>query len=369
MNAPVSDTRPLAIDLFCGVGGMSLGFEQAGFKVVAAYDAEQRNVENYGSNFSDVTVLKQNLSRVTGDQLRSSSGLGRRSLDLLFGGPPCQGFSFGGKQQVDDPRNLLLYAFARLVRQLNPKYFVLENVRGLLSKRSRPVLTSFLRRVRLAGFEVVSPVLCLNAADFGVPQRRMRTFILGYRRYLRRPRYPKPHQLRDEVGRPYSPLVRDALGDLPNLLDEELHFEEDVYRGDLGEPSQYASLLRDSSESSLTGCLLTRHSATTVARFRAVAPGAQDPISRFYRLDPDDVAPTIRAGTDVAHGKHTAPRPIHPAQPRCITVREGARLQSFPDWLNFHPTRWHGFRQLGNSVPPLLARAVAEAVMTSLRKC
>ena len=117
----------------------------------------------------------------------------------------------------------------------------------------------------------------------------------------------------------------------------------------------------------LTGCLLTRHSDLTKARFSATAPGSVEPVSRFFRLPTDGAARTIRAGTTKEQGSFTAPRPIHPKEPRCITTREAARLHSFPDWFRFHVTKWHGFRQVGNSVPPFLAKAVAKTIFRSSR--
>jgi DNA (cytosine-5)-methyltransferase 1 len=147
----------------------------------------------------------------------------------------------------------------------------------------------------------------------------------------------------------------------------------------LGPPSPYARVLRGetndpddlsqprhSNGSGLTGCQGTSHSPETTQRCAATPPGTYEPVSRFYRLTKDGFAPTLRAGTGPANGSFTAPRPIHPISPRCITVREGGRLHSFPDWFCFHPTKWHGFRQLGNSVPPFLARAVAKQVRSAL---
>jgi DNA (cytosine-5)-methyltransferase 1 len=156
-------------------------------------------------------------------------------------------------------------------------------------------------------------------------------------------------------------------------------FEEDGYVGALGRPSHYARLLRgEIRESSdvlplrrrnghpLTGCLRTRHTERSIARFINTPPGKSEPVSRFHRLTYESLAPTIRAGTGTDRGSHTAPRPIHPRYPRCITVREAARLHSYPDWFKFDSTRWHAFRQIGNSVPPRLARCVAREILTAM---
>lgn len=363
---------PTAIDLFCGAGGMSLGFEQAGFNVAAAFDLEEFNVRTHSTNFPNTKAYAVDLSNETGDSLRKRADLCSKEIDVVFGGPPCQGFSFGGRQDVDDERNLLVYDFARLVRQLQPNYFVMENVKGLMSARARPILDSFIRRVKRSGYSIVEPIQVLNAADYGVPQRRWRTFVLGYRKGIIAPQYPARRGCCDAKGRQFFPTVSDAIADLPSIEERDELFATDIYNGRLKRTSNpYAQLMRgvtrdpeDSSEprapnTGLTGCLRTNHSRKTVERFASTSPGAAEPISRYFRLAWDDIAPTIRAGTGAEHGSHTAPRPIHPDSPRCITAREAARIHSLPDWFQFHGTRWHDFRQIGNSVPPFLANAVA----------
>ena len=371
-------TKPLAIDLFCGAGGMSLGFEQAGFDVLGALDIARSNVSTYNKNFPGSRAHVCDLARATAESLRKLCRLEDRSIDVLFGGPPCQGFSVGGKRDLKDARNVLIHAFARVVRELQPKYFVMENVAGLLHAHSALSLRSFLHSIRLAGYSVVTPIRTLNAADFGVPQRRHRTFILGCRTGYPRVRYPEAHGIVCEGGQEYIPNVKDAITDLPCLEEYDYLFDSNVFKGALGKPSHYARILRseiveegDYSErralpEGTTGCLRTRHSEEIVVRFRRTKPGTVEPVSRFHRLDPDGIAPTIRAGTGTDHGSHTAPRAIHPVSPRCITTREAARLHSFPDWFEFSETRWHSFLQVGNSVPPKLTRAVARQVIRVL---
>ena len=373
---PVS--RPTSIDLFCGAGGMSLGFEQAGISVLGAFDLEEFNVATHKKNFPNTKAFSVDLSKQTGDSLRELAQV-NNEIDVVFGGPPCQGFSYGGRQDAADKRNLLVHDFARLVRQLQPKYFVMENVKGLMSVHSRPTLDSFIRRVKKAGYRVVEPIQVLNAADFGVPQRRWRTFILGYLDGLRPPCYPDGERARDSLGMQSRPVVRDAISDLSDLENHDELLETDAFAGKLeNNNNPYTLLMRGLWEdrtdrsslrkkiTSLTGCLRTQHSNTTVQRFSCTPQGSAEPISRYIRLAWDDVAPTIRAGTGVEHGSHTAPRPIHPDYPRCISAREAARLHSIPDWFQFHGTRWHDFRQIGNSVPPLLARAVAVEILKAL---
>jgi DNA (cytosine-5)-methyltransferase 1 len=392
--------QPIGIDLFCGVGGMSLGFEQAGFNIAAAVDSDPIHAATYSVNFPGSVVIKGDVSRLSSAEIRSRAGLDNGTIDVLFGGSPCQGFSTIGKREINDPRNELLCEFARMIRELRPLYFVAENVEGLLRGEARAVLDSFVLRVKRAGYSVVEPVAMLDAVNSGVPQRRRRVFIMGHLPEVLAPKYTADaevcnggysaaNSIPNGTGETIRnrrrdvrtfPSVWDAIRDLSDIDDPEALFNCDRYDGKLGTPSSYAAKLRrppngsgvserirvGCNSSGLTGCLRTLHSDETVRRFTATEPGSYEHISRFYRLTKDGFAPTLRAGTDQSRGSFTAARPIHPVEHRCITVREAARLHSFPDWFRFHPTRWHGFRQVGNSVPPLLARTVAQSILDAL---
>jgi DNA (cytosine-5)-methyltransferase 1 len=347
--------RPLAIDLFCGAGGLSLGFEQAGFDVAAAIDSNPLNISTYSRNFPSVKAICANVSDISGSQIKKECGLLHEEIDVVFGGPPCQGFSMIGKRDITDPRNALISEFCRLVAELRPRYFVMENVAGLMYSTSRLVLESALERLRVEGYNWVSPIQILDAQNFGVPQRRRRVFVMGYRTDEVPPNYP--------MARSCDVTVWDAISDLRQLGTRRKLFSTDVFVGRLGSPTAYSTGLRGKDqEMHLTGCLLCRHRRDVTLRFRQTRPGKTERISRFARLKKTAIAPTLRAGTPPSHGSFTAARPIHPTQPRCITVREAARLHSFPDWFQFHNTQWHGFQQVGNSVPPRLAQAVADCV-------
>lgn len=372
-------SRPTGVDLYCGVGGMSLGFEQAGFDVLAAVDVDPVHVATHQRNFPNCKTWCADLGRISGDDIRNATGLGQKTIDAVFAGTPCQGFSLIGKRRRNDPRNFLLFDFARLIDELSASYFVLENVAGIQLGRAKTVLDEFLARVRSFGYRFVEPVQVLDAAQFGVPQRRRRLFILGYKAGLKVPVYPKPVYVIGRDGDYEGPTVWDAISDLPQVDNYKYLLSTDEYCGGLGEPSNYAKVLRgeasdphdlsyhrDTNGSGLTGCMRTTHTATTVERFRSTRQGAYEGVSRFHRLAKSGLANTLRAGTGPAQGSFMAPRPIHPFQNRCITVREAARLHSFPDWFCFHATKWHSFRQIGNSVPPRLARAVAESVRRAL---
>jgi DNA (cytosine-5)-methyltransferase 1 len=167
-----------------------------------------------------------------------------------------------------------------------------------------------------------------------------------------------------------TPTVWDAIGDLPEADEFDELLERDWVMAEFGAPSDYAAPLRQGPERQerelLSSSLRTVHTPDSVERFDRTPCGETEPISRFHKLDPQGICNTLRAGTASDHGAFTSPRPIHPKSPRCITVREAARLHSYPDWFRFHATKWHGFRQIGNSVPPLLAQAVAAQIAARL---
>lgn len=384
-----SKQRPIGVDLFAGAGGMTLGFEQAGFDVLAAVELDPIHCATHEFNFPFCSVLCKSVVDTTGAEIRSRSAIGDQDIDVIFGGSPCQGFSMIGLRALDDPRNSLGFHFLRLVLEAQPKYFVFENVPGLTVGKHQQFLLEIIEEFRRSGYEVEANYKVLNAANYGVPQNRARLFLLGCRKGLSLPKYPQPIATPAKSNKskylvnlsdlPISPTVWDALVDLPEVeLYPEL-LQKDWAIAQYGKPSKYSSQLRglfpcegDYSYERLfdprilTSSLRTKHSLESMSRFAATNPGETEPISRFYKLDRQGICNTLRAGTASNRGAFTSPRPIHPSSPRCITVREAARLHSYPDWFRFHVTKWHGFRQIGNSVPPLLAASVATEIIRAL---
>lgn len=369
-SSKATNRRPLGIDLFAGAGGLSLGFEQAGFDIAAAVEIDPIHCAVHEYNFPDSTTICASVADLTGEEIRRRAGLPTTDIDVVFGGAPCQGFSMIGKRAFDDPRNHLVFHFVRLVKELQPKYCVFENVKGLTLGRHRQFLDELIEALGSAGYDILTPYKVLNAADYSVPQDRRRLFLVGARRGLAVPPYPAT------TG---STSVAEAIGDLPDAdRFAELTLIDSV-RVDFETTAAYAQRLRgldldprdfgyrrafDSGV--LTSSLRTEHTDLSKRRFIETPHGKTEPVSRFHKLDPAGRCNTLRAGTDSARGAFTSPRPIHPHLPRVITVREAARLHSYPDWFRFHVTKWHGFRQIGNSVPPLLGRAVAGEILKSL---
>lgn len=363
--------RPIGIDLFAGAGGMSLGFEQAGFDIKAAVDIDPVHCATHEYNFPHTATICANVLDLTGAEIRHRSNLGDQDIDVVFGGAPCQGFSLIGKRVFDDPRNHLVSHYVRLVRELNPKYCVFENVKGLTLGKHAQFLEELIGALDLAGYNVLLPYQVLNAADYGVPQNRWRLFLIGTRKGLELPKYPFSSSQRTSVW--------DAIGDLPNADDfAELSCTDKVsvdwtttstygkrLRGLEVDPNNYG-YQRKFDLDLLTCSPRVEHSQLSQDRFAATLPGKTEQHSRQRKLESDGLCNTLRAGTDSSRGAHSSPRPIHPVFPRLITVREAARLHSYPDWFRLHSTKWHGCRQIGNSVPPLLARAVASEIVKVL---
>jgi DNA (cytosine-5)-methyltransferase 1 len=411
-----SGRRPIGIDLFSGVGGLSLGFEQAGFDVVASVEYDPVHAAVHEFNFPLTEVICADVSKIDVTDLLAAAKRGfvahghgeadwKDTVDVIFGGPPCQGFSTMGKRDVRDDRNKLVYRFADLILAIRPRYFVMENVPGMASGGHAGILSRLMERFRkqydiAVRLDDVRTRAILNAADFGVPQDRRRLILFGALKGEAVPQYPIPTVKRSpkrsgdepQAARhpfdflPTGPTVWDAIRDIPDLDEFEALFETDEVkltkrhlRTAARAMSDYARRLREELEdpedfshprvwdpSFLTSSMRTEHTGESIRRFMATAPGKVEPISRFYRLDPGGLCNTLRAGTGSERGAYTSPRPLHPTLPRVISVREAARLHSFPDWFRFHRTKWNGFRSIGNAVPPLFGRAMARAIIHAL---
>lgn len=376
-------TRPIGIDLFAGAGGLSLGFEQAGFDVVAAVEIDPVHAAVHAFNFPHCSVIARSVTELTGERIRAEAGIAGRQVDVVFGGAPCQGFSLIGQRAMDDPRNSLVKDFLRLVRELDANYFVFENVKGLTVGQHRKFLDEIIAEFDRTGYDVRKDWQVLNACNYGVPQDRQRLFLIGAKKGLRVPEYPsaltsKPGKQKGSL--PSGPTCLAALGDLPDAERfEQLLVIDEVETNQWGEPSDYAQLMRCAegrgwhfgyqrywNPNLLTASLRTDHTDISRRRFAETEPGSVEPVSRFFKLPLEGVSNTLRAGTDSARGAFTSPRPIHYKYNRCITVREMARLHGFPDWFRFNETKWHGARQVGNAVPPPLARAVAGQVIAAM---
>lgn len=341
------------VDLFCGTGGFSLGAHAAGLNVLRAVDIDPDLTSSFKLNFPGSNLTLGDVAELSGEDLRRSvSG----TIDGLIGGPPCQGFSLIGKRDGQDPRRLLVDHFFRLVSEIRPTFFVMENVVGLMQGEARRVLDDAMSRIP-PEYAIIGPtVLC--ASDFGVATSRKRLFVVGVLSH----RADLP-SLSAPTDIPRA-TVRDAIADLSGArtvgIDEEGF---DVWElQDDDSVASYALRLR-AKDARFTGNQRTAHKAAVIERFADVPQGKTDPVGRHQKLAWDGLCPTLRAGTGSDRGSYQSVRPLHPEEPRVITVREAARLQGFPDSHRFHPTIWHSFRMIGNSVSPPVATTVLRRVV------
>lgn len=385
--------RPIAIDLFAGCGGMSLGLEAAGFDIAAAVEFDAVHCLVHHHNFPYGVTICRDIALVSaGEILRKLNNKGYSSdIDLIAGGPPCQGFSLMGKRQLDDPRNSLVFEYVRMIRDLKPKYFLFENVPGMRSGQHKKFLEELVREFETIGYHIEKPILVLDASLYGAPQKRKRLIVLGSRKDVKPVTYPFPYHF-DIAELKQSNFSRKSVSNIAykppftcgEAIDDLIDHAPYVVAEDRGIPAElldysaprksYAinasgafSLCHKRQVNDLVyGHIGSQHTEKSIKRFADTVPGTVEKTSRFLRLSKTGLCNTLRAGTASDKGAYTAPRPIHYALPRCITVREAARLHTYPDWFEFHNTIWHGFREIGNSVVPLLAKVLGEQVMAAL---
>lgn len=407
LSAPygvVRDGRPTCIDLFCGCGGFSLGMRRAGFSVLAAIDSNAEAIATFDRNFPDVPfVIHQDLTAFGPEILAELIWAGspaRLAVDVIVGGPPCQGFSIArhvdsanhGQRIKHDPRRYLYREFLRYVEFFQPRAFVIENVLGLRSADGGAYFTAVQKEARALGRAHGHPGYRVHgqvedAWELGVPQKRRRQLIVGVRNDV--PGYFLPELQHAPRAEP-RPCLWDAIGDLPILRagcgDHEQDYDLDRRNEHAEHPSRSAvrylcNVLEIDRAKKLTNHTARPHlerdlrdfarlregeTSATAMRVRGVEfefpydkSSFKDRYTRQSRWHP--------CSTIVAHLSKDGLMFIHPTQCRSLTPREAARIQSFPDWFRFSESRTHAFRLIGNAVPPLVSEAVGIAVLKCLQ--
>ena len=360
------------IDLFSGAGGFGLGAKRAGFDIAGSIEIDPQAISVHKTNFPKSPLWEKDISILSGSEMLRNFDLKVGEVDGIIGGPPCQGFSLMGHRDICDPRNHLFTRFFEIVNDAGPKFFLAENVLGILSSKNSQIVEQAQSKLKNK-YEVLDPIR-LVATKFGVPTTRERVFFFGY--------------LKDHmnliVAEDFLPkdaeqiCVKDALKGLPEKIDPLWLREEDGWRkikrgveGVFGLKlydqipdgvGDEEAIRRLKENREVSGCLGTRHTKEVSDRYSKIKPGEIDPVSRSYRLKYNGFCPTLRAGTGSDKGSYQAVRPLHPTENRVITPREAARLQGFPDWFQFHSTKWHSFRQIGNSVSPILAEHILSVI-------
>lgn len=370
------------IDLFSGAGGLSEGIRQAGFEIRAATDLLGAAALTHAANFPEMgdSFILRDIRTLDPEELGATAHVGFEELDLLIGGPPCQGFSVMWRADVEDRRNSLVDEYIRMVAHLRPRFFVLENVPGLFYMSQGAIARKMVQRFAEIGYR--SEYRMLFAPDYGVPQERKRFILIGTRLPDLPIPFPEPthgksgqqHRLFDL---PAYVTIGEAIDDLP-VLEMGEGADEMEYSGPPRSP--YQQEMRYGA-GHVYNHVAPRMSQINLERFKYIQPGGSwrdipfellpagmqrakrsDHTKRYGRMDPGKLSCTLLTKFYDPHwGAY-----IHWAQTRGLTVREGARLQSFPDRFRFLGTREEQYKQVGNAVPPLLARAIGRAIMDAL---
>lgn len=335
------------IDCFCGAGGLSLGFEQAGFTVEYAFDLDESAIKTYQKNPSHHhgPSFVRDIYKVSKQSIETDLGHELGEIDVVIGGPPCQGFSVQRRGDNIDPRNQLVLEYVRLLKEIKPKFFIMENVGGILSVRGKPFVKALFENMEAAGYSILQKKL--TASDFGVPQDRTRVIIVGELTNGEKTTFTYPTPIKGP-----KKTVRETILDL-----------------------------MDKDETTVPNHKADKLSAINLKRIQAISEGqgrdslpeelqlechkknnGHRHLDTYGRMAWDQPSPTITARFD----SFSRGRFGHPVLDRSITLREGARLQTFPDSFEFVGSKVEVARQIGNAVPPVLAKLVAEQVKRCL---
>lgn len=331
------------IDLFCGIGGLSLGFEQAGFEVISAIDMWKDAIITYNHNRTKNIAKIQTVEQFNSTELIEI--VNSQHINGIIGGPPCQGFSTVGKREIEDPRNKMYLEFYKTVKIAQPDFFVIENVKGMLTLNKGAFVKDLIERFGTNGLGYDINFKLLNAADYGIPQNRYRVFFVGIKG--NHFEFPNPVD--------YKLTASDGISDLVGATSDKYGSEpqndfQRLLRGDMTIP-----LNQD----------YTSHSEQTISIISQVPDGGniknlpeevwhvRKYNKAFERMASFKPSNTI----DTGHRNY-----FHYLEPRIPTVREAARIQSFPDNFEIIGTRGSQYKQIGNAVPPMLAKAIAEKI-------
>lgn len=325
-SAASSGNAPTVISTFAGCGGSSLGYKLAGFHELLAVEWDDNAVETFRLNFPEVPVYHGDIAKLTGVECMKLAGLKVGELDVFDGSPPCQGFSTAGKRKFDDPRNSLFNEFARLLKELQPRAFVMENVTGMVKGYMKQAYLTIIAELRACGYRARGEVL--NAMYFNVPQSRERVIIIGVREDLGvEPSHPKPHT------RGMTP--RQAFMNCP-----------------AGEEKPLPSWLREATRYMDAGNYNHKHVERAFLKVRGKSAGCINTKLLSWNRPACTLVKSEIAATGI----------IHPDCQRYLTIPEMCRLASFPDDFKWTAQRKDAVNRIGNSVPPNLMRAIAEHV-------
>lgn len=352
----IGSVKMNVIDIFSGCGGLSYGFEMADFNVLLGIDNDKAALKSFVANHKDSNSMLTDITQVS--KLEISEAVNHRKVDVIVGGPPCQGMSLSGPRKFHDPRNSLYLSFISAVNEFKPKAFVIENVPGIVSLFGGKIKASILEEFEAMGYEV--KVDMLLASDYGVPQNRKRVFFVGFRKDLNiEYSFPQPTTLFEHE----KVTAEDATSDLP-LLEDFNHLGEEIQDYKTPPQNHYQKIMRRKS-GKVKNHIATNHSEQTRSIIALVPEGEN------YKSLPENLRSTRKFNVAWTRYHSKKPTPtidtghrhhFHYSMNRVPTVRENARFQSFPDDFVFLGNRTEQYRQVGNAVPPLLAFEIANSI-------
>ncbi|MCF8054225.1 MAG: DNA cytosine methyltransferase [Deltaproteobacteria bacterium] len=362
------DAKPLAVDLFSGAGGLSIGLKNAGFHIVLANEIEEDFARTFMMNHSSTNLLCNDIHEI--DFAEELNKMSIKNVDLVAGGPPCQGFSTVGARNEKDPRNSLFHEFLRAIAEINPHYLIFENVAGFYSMYNGATYRKLINELGELGYDTRSALL--DGSDFGLPQIRKRTIVIGWKKGLSEVALPASthfdgnslFHLRQKL------TLMDAISDLPALEANDAKF---FYTKEPQNEYQYC--LRNGAKN------LTEHNSANYGPrmleiLSSIPPGGtvNDLPPRltpkkcfantYARLSPNQPVPTITRN----FGTPSSSRCVHPFQNRALSTREGARLQGFPDTYIFYGSKVAKNLQIGNAVPPILGEVIAKEIIKASQR-
>jgi DNA (cytosine-5)-methyltransferase 1 len=358
------DSCPTVIDLFCGAGGLSDGFRQSGYNVLYGSDIDPTFGETFSKSHAGAQFVAKPIQLLSSAEILNATGLGKGQLDVLVGGPPCQGYSvYNHGRGEHDPRAGLFREYLRLVRDLAPKWLVMENVTGLLSISGGQLIRTISDEISKLGYVVEWRVL--RAEDYGVPQERRRVVFIANR--IGAP-VLFPEIRYGEKLKPYT-TVWDAIGDLPLLVSDNLadyliapgtDYQSEMRQGNPMLANHYGPKLGKANQERIRH--IPQGGSWRDIPFELLPEGMKrakrsDHTKRYGRPRLSDLSCTILTKCDIHWGAY-----IHPIENRAFTVREAARLQSFRDEFVFYGSMTEQFVQIGNAVPPMMAKAIANSI-------
>lgn len=355
------------IDLFAGCGGLSIGFEKAGFEIVKAIEYDRMIAETYKKNHDNVSMIIDDIMNID-----ISKEFYKGDADVIIGGPPCQGFSMAGarirKGFIDDPRNYLFKYYYKIVKQVRPKIFIMENVKGLTTMNKgavfQEILNIFYDKDELEGDFYHVEVKVVNALEFGIPQNRERIILIGTLNSkidIEKEFHKTKLLISKKIPNYFNKVtVWDAISNLENIPEHDIILYNDYI-------THYQKYLSSDTKKTYNH-IATKHSDKTVARMSRIKNGGnwtslKEDIKSIHsgsygRLNKEGIAPTITTRFDTPSGGGF----IHPSKNRTITPREAARIQSFSDDYKFYGNKSSICKQIGNAVPPKLSYFLAELV-------